>query len=66
MAGSAVALAMFQLAVEEQWDHPVSCYLAISDNLIGSNAYRPNDVIIALSGKSIEVVHTDAEGRMLL
>ena len=34
---------------------------AISDNSIGNQAYRPNDVVHALNGKSIEVVHTDAE-----
>ena len=44
----------------------MSCYLAISDNSIGDQAYRPNDVVTAMNGKSIEVVHTDAEGRMVL
>ncbi|SMF40835.1 M17 family metallopeptidase [Pseudobacteriovorax antillogorgiicola] len=66
MGGSALALASFQLAVKEAWPYRVTCYLAISDNSIGDRAYRPNDVVVALNGKSIEVVHTDAEGRMVL
>ncbi|NRA66260.1 MAG: leucyl aminopeptidase family protein [Pseudobacteriovorax sp.] len=66
MAGSAVALASFRLAVKENWSGHHSCYLAISDNLIGDLAYKPNDVITALNQKTIEIVHTDAEGRMLL
>ena len=66
MAGSALALSVFQLAVKEKWPEKVSCYLAISDNSIGDEAYRPNDVVTSLKGKTIEVVHTDAEGRMVL
>ena len=66
MAGSALALGLFKLAVKEKWTHKVSCYLAISDNSIGDEAYRPNDVVTSLKGKTIEVVHTDAEGRMVL
>lgn len=66
MHGSAVALALIILAAKEQWPVEVTSYLAISDNLMDNNGYRPNDVVIALNGKSIEIVHTDAEGRMLL
>ena len=61
-----LAVGLFKLAVKEKWTHKVSCYLAISDNSIGDEAYRPNDVVTSLKGKTIEVVHTDAEGRMVL
>ncbi|HAJ71394.1 MAG TPA: peptidase M17, partial [Methylophilaceae bacterium] len=40
--------------------------LAIAQNHIGPSAYKQNDVIVALNGMTIEVVHTDAEGRMVL
>ncbi len=66
MAGSAVALALVLLAAQEQWPIHVNAYLAITDNAVGSRAFRPNDVVTALSGKTIEVIHTDAEGRMIL
>ena len=57
MQGSAVALG---------FDHPVDCWLALAQNHIGSHAYKPNDVVRACNGTSIEVIHTDAEGRMVL
>ena len=39
---------------------------AIVENNIDSQGYRPDDVVTAVTGDTIEVVHTDAEGRMLL
>jgi leucyl aminopeptidase len=66
MAGSAVAYALLRLAAREQWPFTVTAYLAIADNLTGPKAYRPNDVVTAANGKTIEIVHTDAEGRMIL
>lgn len=66
MAGSAVAYALISLAAQEQWPLRVTAYLALVENATGPHAYRQNDVITSLSGKTIEVVHTDAEGRMIL
>ena len=66
MGGSALALSVFRAAVMQRWPINLKCYLAVSDNLTGPAAYRPNDIVSSLSGKTIEVVHTDAEGRMLL
>ena len=66
MTGAAVAYSLIKLAAAAQWPFQVSAYLAISDNLISASAYKPDDVISSLSGHSIEVVHTDAEGRMML
>lgn len=40
--------------------------VAAAENMISSYAYRPNDIITSLSGKTIEIVSTDAEGRMVL
>lgn len=66
MAGSAIVLALLQLAAHENWPCQVEGWLAISDNAIGPNSYRQNDVVTALNGKTIEIIHTDAEGRMML
>lgn len=66
MTGSAVALALFRLIVRLKLPIEVDAYLAIAENLISPSAYRPNDVVIARNGLSIEVVDTDAEGRMVL
>ena len=66
MAGSAVALATVLLAAKQQWPVQVSAYLAITDNMIGPKGFRPNDIVTSMSGKVIEVIDTDAEGRMIL
>lgn len=66
MAGAAVALSLVGLARREQWPMPVTAYLALANNLIGPDAYRPGDIVRTLAGPTIEVIDTDAEGRMLL
>jgi leucyl aminopeptidase len=66
MAGSAVALATFLALSLLDVDFPVDCWLALAENHIGPNAYKPNDVVTASNGTTIEVIHTDAEGRMVL
>lgn len=66
MTGSAVALSLFRAMVELEVPYEVNAYLALAENLITHDAYRPNDVVVASNGMSIEVVDTDAEGRMVL
>jgi leucyl aminopeptidase len=66
MTGSAVTLALFKYLVESQSNHEIHAYMALAENLISPTAYRPNDVVVASNGVSIEVVDTDAEGRMVL
>jgi leucyl aminopeptidase len=66
MEGSAVALGTLLALTELKVDFPVECWLALAQNHIGPNAYKQNDVVKAANGKTIEVMHTDAEGRMVL
>jgi len=66
MNGSAVALALTFSAAEMQLPLAIDCWLAIAHNHISSTAYHQNDIVTALDGTTIEVVHTDAEGRMVL
>lgn len=66
MQGSAVALGTLLALSRLQVNYAVDCWLALAENHIGSKAYKPNDVVIASNGTSIEVKHTDAEGRMVL
>lgn len=66
MGGSAVALCLALLASELRWPWHVDAYLAITENAIGPLAFRPNDIIKTLRGKTIEVIDADAEGRMVL
>lgn len=66
MNGSAVALALMQALAEQDFPARVDCWLAITQNHLSPAAYKQNDIVRALDGTTIEVVHTDAEGRMVL
>ncbi len=66
MGGSAVALGLVNTATLEQWPIKITAYLAVADNMIGPKAYKPNDVITSMKGTTIEIIDTDAEGRMVL
>ena len=66
MQGSAVALGTLLALTKLNFNRPVECWMALAMNHIGSKAYKPNDVIRASDGTTVEVVHTDAEGRMVL
>jgi len=66
MSGAAlVSCAMFAIAKMQLPLHVIALVPA-TDNRPGENAYVPGDVITMLSGKTVEVLNTDAEGRMLL
>jgi leucyl aminopeptidase len=66
MNGSAVALGVLTAATEAKFPIKIDCWLAIAQNHIGPLAYKQNDIVTALNGMTIEIVHTDAEGRMVL
>jgi len=66
MAGSAVAVATLVALAELRAPLDVDAWLAISENNIGPTAYRPQEVVRASNGTTIQVIHSDAEGRMVL
>jgi leucyl aminopeptidase len=66
MAGSAVALACLVALAELNSDLNADAWLAISENNTGPTAYRPQEVVRAVNGTTIQVIHSDAEGRMVL
>ena len=66
MEGSAVALGALTALTRLKVQFPVECWLAICTNHIGPDAYNPGDIVTAVDGTTIEIVHTDAEGRMVL
>lgn len=66
MNGAAVVLGIMAAAANLNLPVQLDAWLAIADNSIGPLAYRPGDVVTAVNGCTIEVVHTDAEGRMML
>jgi len=66
MGGSAVALATLIALAQLRAPIAADAWLAITENHIGPKAYRPQEVVRAANGVSIQVIHTDAEGRMVL
>jgi leucyl aminopeptidase len=66
MNGSAVALATLCALARLRSSLAVDAWLAITENRSGPEAYVPQDVVTAVNGVSIQVIHTDAEGRMVL
>lgn len=45
---------------------PVVAVIAIAENMVSGGAYRPNDIITTLAGKTVEIISADAEGRLVL
>jgi leucyl aminopeptidase len=66
MQGSAVALGTLLALAELRVPFGVDAWLAITENRLGADAYKPQDLVTALNGTTIQVIHTDAEGRMVL
>lgn len=66
MQGSAVAVGTLLAITEMQLPIPVDCWLAITENRTGPRAYKSQDVVTAANGTTIQTIHTDAEGRMVL
>lgn len=66
MCGSATVLGAFEAVVRLQLPLNVTCVVAAAENMPDGKAYRPGDVITTMSGKTVEVLNTDAEGRMVL
>jgi leucyl aminopeptidase len=66
MNGSAVALGILLAASRARLSVAIECWLALAQNHISPRAYKQNDIVTALNGTTIEIVHTDAEGRMVL
>jgi leucyl aminopeptidase len=66
MAGSAVALGTLLAITRLKLPIAVDCWLAITENRLSNDAYKSRDIVTASNGTTIEVIHTDAEGRMAL
>lgn len=66
MAGAATVLSVIQAAARLALPVRLDAWLALSRNDISPAAYCQGDIVTALNGLTIEIVHTDAEGRMVL
>ena len=64
--GAAAAMGIVKAASALALPLEVHAVLGCTENMIGANAYKPDDIVTARNGKTIEVVNTDAEGRLVL
>ncbi|NMB08015.1 MAG: leucyl aminopeptidase, partial [Tissierellia bacterium] len=66
MAGSASVIGAMKALAKNKIKKNVVGIVAACENLISGGAYKPGDIVVSMSGKSIEVLNTDAEGRLTL
>ncbi|KIL43667.1 leucyl aminopeptidase [Jeotgalibacillus campisalis] len=66
MGGAAAVLGAMEVIGRLQPEQNVVAVIPATDNMVSSKAFKPDDVITSLSGKTIEILNTDAEGRLAL
>ena len=66
MAGGATMLGVMRAIAQLKPVAHVIAVIAATENMPGGRSYRPGDVLTSMSGKTIEVLNTDAEGRLVL
>ncbi len=66
MCGGAAAIAAMRAIARLKPPVPVTVVVPSVENMPGSRAQRPGDIVTTLSGKTVEVLNTDAEGRLIL
>lgn len=66
MTGAATALAVIRAIAASALPIKVTAWLCLAENMPSSTATRPNDVLVIRGGKTVEVLNTDAEGRLVL
>ena len=66
MCGAATVLGTLQAAAELKLPLNIVGLVPAVENMPGGNAYKPEDILVSMSGQTIEVISTDAEGRLIL
>jgi leucyl aminopeptidase len=66
MAGAAATLGAIHAIALEKLPINVVAVMPLTENLVNGKAFKPSDILTSMSGKTIEVLNTDAEGRLLL
>lgn len=66
MAGSAVVVASLKAAVQQKLNLNIVGIVGLVENMPSGTATRPGDIVTSLSGKTVEILNTDAEGRLVL
>ncbi len=66
MAGAATCIALMKIIAELKPSVEVDAYMPMTDNMIDAKAEVPGNIVTARNGKTVEIISTDAEGRLIL
>lgn len=66
MAGSAVVVASLKAAIQQKLNLNIVGIVGLVENMPSGTATRPGDIVTSFSGKTVEILNTDAEGRLVL
>ncbi len=66
MCGAAAVIGIMEAAAKLELPVKLTGIFAATDNLPSGSAYKPGEIITMMNGKTVEIVNTDAEGRMIL
>lgn len=65
-AGAMTLIGLFEYLKKQGSKNRVTAYLAIAENMIDGTAYKADDVLVMKNGKTVEVLNTDGEGRIVM
>jgi len=66
MWGAAVTYALMKELDRHNIDKNIVACLCLAENVVSQNAYKPSDILTGYTGKTVEIIHTDAEWRLVL
>jgi leucyl aminopeptidase len=64
--GAAISIGLFKYFVDSNSKHHIVCLCPLVENIVSDNSLKPNDIVNSYNGTSVEIVNTDAEGRLIL
>jgi leucyl aminopeptidase len=64
--GAAISIGLFKYLVDNNYKHHIICLCPLVENIVSDISLKPNDIIKSYNGTSVEIVNTDAEGRLIL
>ena len=64
--GAAISIGLFKNLVDSKCKHRIVCLCPLVENIVSDISLKPNDIVKSYNGTSVEIVNTDAEGRLIL
>ena len=64
--GAGLSIGLFKYLVDSKSKHRIVCLCPLVENIVSDISLKPNDIIKSYNGTTVEIVNTDAEGRLIL